>query len=33
VCENEWLASNAAELGDQLRADLAGRGDPVESMI
>jgi vancomycin aglycone glucosyltransferase len=33
VCENEWLADNAAELGEGLRADLAGRGDPVETMI
>jgi vancomycin aglycone glucosyltransferase len=33
ACENEWLADNAAELGDELRADLARRGDPVESMI
>jgi UDP:flavonoid glycosyltransferase YjiC (YdhE family) len=33
VCENEWLADNAAELGDGLRADLSRRGDPAESMI
>jgi vancomycin aglycone glucosyltransferase len=33
VCENEWLADNAAELGDGLRADLSRRGDPTESMI
>jgi len=33
VCENEWLADNAAELGEQLRADLARRSDPAEAMI
>lgn len=33
VCENEWLADKAAELGDGLRADLSRRGDPTESMI
>lgn len=33
VCENEWLADNAAELGNGLRADLSRRGDPVEAMI
>ena len=33
VCENEWLADNAAELGEELRADLSRRGDPAEAMI
>ena len=33
VCENEWLAERADELGDALRADLSRRGDPTESMI
>jgi len=33
VCENEWLADNAAELGDALRTDLSRRGDPVEAMM
>ena len=33
VCENEWLAGNAAELGDRLRADLSRRGGLIESMI
>ena len=33
VCDNEWLADNAAELGEGLRADLARRGDPVEAMM
>lgn len=33
VCENEWLAENAAELGDRLRSDLARRGDGIESLI
>jgi vancomycin aglycone glucosyltransferase len=30
VCENEWLADNAAELGRGLRADMERRADPVE---
>jgi vancomycin aglycone glucosyltransferase len=33
VCENEWLAENAAELGERLRADLSRRGDPAEALI
>lgn len=33
ICGNEWLAENAAELGERLRHDLAGRRDPVEAMI
>jgi vancomycin aglycone glucosyltransferase len=33
VCENEWLAENAADLGEQLRADLRGRGDPLDQML
>jgi vancomycin aglycone glucosyltransferase len=33
VCENEWLAANAADLGEKLRRDLATRGDPLDSMI
>lgn len=33
VCENEWLADNAAKLGEELRADLSRRGDPVEALI
>ncbi len=30
VSENEWLALNAAELGERLRTDLADRGDPAQ---
>lgn len=33
VCENEWLGENAAELGRGLRADLANRADPVDSVL
>ena len=32
VCDNEWLAENAARLGEGLRADLVDRGDPVEAI-
>jgi len=33
VCENEWLAENAAELGRRLREDLALRADPVDVLL
>lgn len=33
VCENEWIADRAAELGERLRADLSGRGDPAEALF
>lgn len=32
VCENEWLAENAEELGVLLRADLSRRADPIDAM-
>jgi UDP:flavonoid glycosyltransferase YjiC (YdhE family) len=32
VCENEWLASNASELGVLLRADLSSRMDPIAAL-
>ena len=32
VCENEWLAENASELGVALRADLSNRIDPIDAM-
>jgi vancomycin aglycone glucosyltransferase len=33
VCGNEWLAENAADLGEQLRTDLRSRGDTLDRMI
>ena len=33
VCENEWLAENAADLGEGLRQDIQLRSDPVAGIL